>query len=139
MRPGVVGPGGPKRAELVAALASGLSWRDAAELVGVSRQTVGRVAQNDPSFRLEVAQERAARTERVLGALSAVALESVATLRELLSSPNDSVKASACRTALQSLLQFTSAVTLEERLTRVEAALAERNMAPVVPGLKAGQ
>jgi hypothetical protein len=114
-------------------LASGLSWKDSAALAGVSLATVGRVMQHDPSFRLEVARERAARTERVLGSLSAVALEAVECLRALLNSSNDSVRASACRTALEGLLKFNSAVMLEERIAALEAQLAQGSV-PIAPG-----
>lgn len=131
MRAGATGAGGPKREALIAAIASGMSWRDAADLVGVDKTTVAR-RMKEPEFRQAVAQERAARTERVLGALSGVALEAVNCLRELLSSGNDAVRASAVRTALQSLLQFSSAVTLEARIAALERQLGEQADRPVL-------
>ena len=69
-------------------------------MAGISRATLAR-RMRAAAFRSEVAAERAARQERILGVLSAVALEAVATLRELLNSVNETVQATAVRTALE--------------------------------------
>lgn len=137
MNPGATGAGGPKREALIEALASGLSWAEAAQLAGVCKATVSR-RMLEPDFRAAVARARAARQERVLGALSEVALEAVQTLRGLLSSSNDSVRASACKTALESLLKFNASVLFEERLAALEAQVAAGPL-PIAPGPRAPQ
>lgn len=78
----------PAQVKAVAALASGASMTTAAESAGVCRQTVHRWMRDDPEF---VAALNAARTDAVAairGEFRGLATEAVATVRDILGSPN---------------------------------------------------
>jgi hypothetical protein len=67
---------------LVAALAFGASYADAAQVAGVSKATVAR-RMGEPAFRARVLEEREQRTDRVRGVLVDASLRAAESLAEL--------------------------------------------------------
>lgn len=109
------------------ALASGRSVADAARDGGVSERTISRWKQ-DLEFRAEITHIRGTLLDETLGQLVAASADAVATLRSVLGSDeSDAVKVRAARAILASMITVREAVDVEERLTRVEEAIAKRD------------
>jgi hypothetical protein len=111
---------------LALAVATGRDRAGAAKAAGVSEPTVTR-RMRDPDFRARVAELRAAMVDRAVGLLSAAAAAAVAKLATLLKSENERVSLRTAVAILENVVRLKTAAELEERLARVEAALAERH------------
>ena len=107
---------------ILEALASGATPKEAADLAHVSGKTVQRRLQS----RLFTARLEALRAESREGITKAVqggATKAVATLVELLDSPDDSVRLGAARTLLQWTLRLSETTGLAELIDEPEPDL----------------
>ena len=114
-------------AVLCAALLSGLSYEDAAEVSGCSRSTVAR-RMREPGFRARLDQVRAEALARVADRLAAEAIESVSTLASIRSNPNTpaTVQVRAATAILDAALKYRAATELEARISALEGQLKMR-------------
>lgn len=118
-------PSRKREVEIMAALISGLSQRKTSKELGVSLDTVKRVASER---RQEIEQERRERAQTVASELKDRALYAARRLEDLMDSSNDAVAISAVRTALAEGLRWFDAIEMDRRL----AALEERTGLRVV-------
>jgi hypothetical protein len=107
---------------LLAALASGSSVERAAKAAGLSIRTAYRRLA-DPGFAARLAQARDELLLAALGELAVCASEAVATLRELLSAPDDRIRLAAAKSTLEQLLRLRETLTLSQRMATLERAL----------------
>ena len=115
-------------AVLCAALLSGLSYEDAAEVSGCSRSTVAR-RMREPGFRSRLDQIRAEALARATDRLAAEAIESVVTLAAIRSNPGTpaTVQVRAATAILDAALKFRAATELESRISALEGQLRIRS------------
>jgi hypothetical protein len=107
---------------LIAALAAGASVEDAARAAAVSVRTAyRRIA--DPEFAGRLAVARDELLSAALGELVGCATEAVATLRALLSAPDDRIRLAAAKATLEQLLRLRETLTLSQRLAALERSL----------------
>jgi len=106
--------------ELVIALATGSSIREAARLAGFSERTARR-RNADSDFQNRVSAARDELWGAAIGKLADTAAEAVATLRELLSCDDPKVRLGAARAVLAVAPHLREAVEHEKRLTELEA------------------
>src|SRR5215212_7972824 len=97
---------------LIAALAGGVSVRDAATRAGVSESTAYRRLE-DPGFTRHVAEARAEMIARAVGTLADASTAAAATLRKLLDATNEHVRLGACRAILELGAKLREAEELE--------------------------
>jgi hypothetical protein len=107
---------------LLAALASGSSVEQAAQAACVSIRTAYRRLAN-PEFAGRLTQARDELLLAALGELVGCATEAVATLRELLSAPDDRIRLAAAKSTLEQLLRLRETLTLSQRMATLERAL----------------
>lgn len=107
---------------IVAALASGATYPEAAEVARTSARTVRR-RMADEDFARRVSTARAERVAAVTGRLTEVAFEAVDTLREGLSAPRSVDQIRAAHEILVLGLRYRSDHELEGRLAAVEQQL----------------
>lgn len=112
--------------ELIAALAAGKTYEEAAKVAGVSRATVARRMQ-EAAFRREVERVRVEMFESAIGQLSGIASEAVQTLRKLLGGKTPpTVRLGAAKAILDVALKERDAAALEDLLREVEELKAWR-------------
>ena len=104
----------------VLALASGLSWRQAAKQSGMSPRTIAR-RMSLPEFRRQVTERRAALMDEAAGRLTAMTRNATVTLKKLLDSKSDVVRLGAARIILESAVNLRTVVEFEQRLNDLEA------------------
>lgn len=121
---------------LIAALASGKTHTDAAKLAGVSLRTLTRRL-NDPAFRQQVLQARAALIEKATGRLADSATRAADELVELLADESATVRLSAARALLDYAGRFTEANDVHERITALEDAVSHHQ--PALQPMKGGK
>lgn len=105
---------------LVEALASGLPYREAGELAGVTSRTVAR-RMTDPGFVRRVSERRGERVAEVTGQLVSASVDAVRVIREQCldaERPADRLRAASLLLTLG--LKFRHEHELEERLRNVE-------------------
>ncbi len=105
--------------ELIVALATGNSIREAARLAGFSERTARR-RNADDDFRNRISAARDELWGAAIGKLAGVAVEAVETLRELLKSEAPAVRLGAARTVLLASPKLREAIEHEVRLTALE-------------------
>lgn len=108
----------------VAALAAGRTIAAAAREAGISERTLRRRLA-DTGFAAQVHAARARIIEEAVGRLAGAAAGAIETLVRLLTSANEPVVVSAAKGLLDNLLRYRAAHDLDERLTRIEDAVAE--------------
>lgn len=106
---------------LVAALASGMTVKDAAVKAGVSDRTARRRLE-DTEFRRRVADARSALLERAVARLADATTEAADTLRGLLRSESDSVKHAAAKTLFDLTMRGIEMIHINERVAALEQA-----------------
>ena len=118
--------GGRKNADaaLIAALATGATVRDAASDVGVGERTVYRRL-DDPAFRRQVDDARAALIATAVARLGAASTKAVATLEGLLTADSEAVQLGAARAILDAALKWREHQDLTERVAVLEEQLQE--------------
>ncbi len=107
-------------------LARGASVADAARRAGVGERTLRRRLA-DPAYRSGVAAMRADLLNQAAGGIATVAAQSGDVLQELLRTGPPSVRLGAARTALDHVVRLKEASEFEERLLKLEEALAARD------------
>lgn len=120
---GATEPGGRARTVLLASLAAGMTQEQAARAAKISRATLNRRIANDPSFRAELAELRAAMLDSCMGVLSANAAVAAARIVELARSSNEPVALAACRSVIESVMKMRHEIELTERIEALERAL----------------
>jgi hypothetical protein len=118
---------------LLAALAAGASYVDAAKQAGVHERTVRR-RMDDPDFRRQVDQLRGEVVARAVAMLSSASVEAVETLRRLLGSEMDFARLAAARSILELGAKYREAEDLAVRLEVLEQRLAEQQ-----PSMRGGR
>lgn len=110
---------------IAATLASGQSQAHAARTAGVSERTVQR-RMADPEFRARVDDARGDVLGRCLDVLGAGALEAAIVLRQITMDGNEpsTVRVSASRALLGSVLQWRDQIELSARIDQLEQAAA---------------
>ncbi len=109
---------------LIAALAAGMTVRDAAQAAGVGERTAHRRL-DDPAFAAQVRAARAELLSRTVGLLSDASAEAATRLRELLHAEAESVCLGAARSVLELAPKLAEATDLSERISALEQALKE--------------
>ena len=115
--------GGSRRAadfRLVAALASGATYEDAAEAANVSERTVYR-RMSDREFRGRLYDARARYLDTALGTLADASTELVTMLLEMArGAESENVRLGAIRTALEASHRLRESTEIGERLAALE-------------------
>lgn len=117
---------------LIAALASGKTQREAADIAGVSMRTLAR-RQAEPGFRQQVLEARAAMIERATGKLAKATTRAADALLDLLDDESATVRLSAARALLDYAGKYTETTDITERVSRIEALLEAQQPAPPPP------
>jgi hypothetical protein len=121
---GMAGNGNRKGdSALVAALASGMTVKDAAESAGVGERTAHRRLE-DATFRRAVGDARARMVENALGQLADASAEAVTTLRALLKADGETARLGAARSILELGTKLRESVEFEQRIARLEGERA---------------
>lgn len=110
--------------ELIPALATGSSIKDAAKVAGINERTVYRRLK-DSSFVAEVDEVRRIVISQTIGILTEANISAALALRELLNSEADYVKRAAAKDIIELALKMRFEFDLSERLARVEEMLQE--------------
>lgn len=107
-------------AVLVAALAAGMTQRDAAKEGGVAERTVAR-RMSDPTFRQQVVDARAEMLTRAIGTLADASTAATQALRALLDAAEPpSVRLGAARAILELGVKLREHLELEARIAELE-------------------
>jgi hypothetical protein len=105
---------------LAAALASGKTWKQAAEATGFSQSTIARRVK-EPEFRQKVRDFRREMVDEALGKASAALVDSITILHEIsIASPMDAVRVSAAKACIDAQDKLRRHVELEERIAKLE-------------------
>jgi len=115
-----------RKARAVEALGSGLSVTDASEKADVSRKTVYRWLEND-EFKGQVLERQRETLERVSKRISAIALQGLETLSELMQSENETIRLRASSSVLSRFTEILELLRLEKRLEVLEAQVLSKN------------
>ena len=108
---------------LLNALACGATLETAAQKAGMSKATAYRRLK-EPQFQRQLQQTLSDMVKRTAGALTALGLEAVRTLAELLKSPTPAtVRLGAARAVLETGLKVREVADLEPRLAALEEQL----------------
>ena len=108
--------------ELVAALASGSTIREAAQSAGVGERTAYRRLEN-AEFRSRVQEARKAMFDQSLGTVASAGAAAAQTLRAILTASSESVQLGAARSVLELGSRLRENIELEERLSKLEELL----------------
>ena len=112
-------------AALIACLASGANYTEAAKKSGISARTISRRMSN-PEFQEKVSDTRRSALIRAVGAISTAASRAVLTLNELLGAKHPpSIRLAAARAVLENVVRLTQHADLDHRLAALEATAAE--------------
>ena len=122
---------------LAAALASGKTWRQAAELTGFSQSTISRRTK-ELSFREKVSGFRRVMVEEALGLASAALTDSITVLHDIaIAGPNEAVRVTAAKACIDAADKMRRHIDLEERIARLEEAARESGDEAWDPGTAA--
>jgi hypothetical protein len=111
---------GTKREKAAAALAAGLSNRQAARKLNIPVRTLARWRSEDPAFRVRVAELRTALLEGAAGALVARGRKAARALADLLASADEKVRLSASVKVLDMAARLSEVIELRGRLDELE-------------------
>ena len=109
---------------LVAALAAGLSVREAAVAAGMAERTAYRRLA-DPGFKAAVSAARGAMLDRAVGKLAETSTHAADCLAALLTSDDDRVRLAAARSILELGPKLREATELADRVAAAETALRD--------------
>jgi len=109
----------------IEALGVGLSVIEASERSKVSRATVYRWLEND-DFRGQVQRRQSEVLERVSRRLSALSLQSLETLSDLMTSDDENIRLRASSSVLSRFTEILELLRLEKRLEVLEAQVLEK-------------
>ena len=112
---------------LMLALACGATVEAAASKVGLSARTVYRYL-DKPAFRRQLQAFRADMVNRATGMLSAASMEAVKTLLGLMQGNTTAAsRLGAARAVLEMGIKLRQSTELEERMTKIEERLLQRD------------
>lgn len=116
-------------ATLLAALAAGQSYEDAAEAAGVSKRTARR-RMTEPAFRAEVDALRSDMLARAVGRMAGLVDEAAETLRDVMRDPDApaGARVSAARAVLQLGADLRERLELAERVQALEVTIVRKDM-----------
>ena len=99
--------GRPRKGDdrLISALAGGATIRDAAKSAGIGERTAHRRLA-DPTFRVRVAHTRHKMLDETVGRIAAAGSQAADTLRDLLTSPDESIRLRAAVALLKPACQM---------------------------------
>lgn len=106
---------------LALAIAAGLTVTEAAKRAKVGERTLYRRLQ-EPEFKQQVSEIRAAMVAQVSGQLVDAGTEAVRTLRSLLTAESESVRLAASKAVLELGAKFRESTELEDRISALEEA-----------------
>jgi len=115
-----------RKSKAIEALGFGLSVIDASEKADVSRKTVYRWLDDD-DFKNAVLERQTETLERVSKRLSALALQGLETLSELMESENETIRLRASSSVLSRFTEILELLRLEKRLEVLEAQALGKN------------
>lgn len=115
-----------RKARVIEALGAGLSVTDASEKADVSRKTVYRWLDDD-DFKSQVLERQNETLERVSKRLSALALQGLETLSELMTSDDESIRLRASSSVLSRFTEILELLRLEKRLEVLETEVLAKN------------
>jgi hypothetical protein len=113
---------------IVAALAAGMAYGEAAAAAGTSERTVRR-RMSDPSFATEVSRRRGEQVSVLAGRLLGASHEAIEVLRGCMDAESDAIRLRAAQMVLSLGTQLRHSQEFEERLSALEA-----NVQPGVAG-----
>ena len=90
-----------KKAQAVELLLCGMSDREIAREIGMSRETVNRWRNHDADFRQVLRERRVGMTRVSQGEIWGLTKKAVATVRELMDSESDHIRLGAAKTVLR--------------------------------------
>jgi len=109
-----------RKSRAIEALGVGLSVTDASERADVSRKTIYRWLELE-DFKSAVLERQIITLERVSKRLSALALQGLETLSELMQSENETIRLRASSSVLSRFTEIIELLRLEERVEKLEA------------------
>jgi len=115
-----------RKSKAIEALGFGLSVIDASEKADVSRKTIYRWLDDD-DFKNAVLERQTETLERVSKRLSALALQGLETLSELMESENETIRLRASSSVLSRFTEILELLRLEKRLEVLEAQALGKN------------
>lgn len=121
---GSVSKGG-RDADLVAALAKGLTIAAAAKEVGISERTAYRKLESS-EFRALVFRAKWENASQAFGVLASITPAAAIALGHLLKSGNEGIRLGAARTVLAEITRFGATMDLDERMRALEERMSER-------------
>jgi len=108
-----------RKSKAIEALGFGLSVADASDKAGVTRKTVYRWLELE-DFESSVLERQKCTLERVSKRLSALALQGLETLSELMQSENETIRLRASSAVLSRFTEILELLRLEKRLEVLE-------------------
>jgi transposase len=114
-----------RKSKAIEALGHGLSVTDASEKAGVTRKTVYRWLEDD-DFQGAVLERQNEVLERVSRRLSALALQGLDTLSELMNSDDESIRLRASSSVLSRFTEILELLRLEKRIEVLEGQVSDK-------------
>lgn len=115
-----------KQEQVILALASGSTTKNAAAATNTGTRTIDRWLQ-DANFRKRIAIVRGELFGQSVGVLIAIASRAAAKLGLLLDARDDKIKLGAARAVLELATKLRESVELETRLTNLEQMMIRKN------------
>jgi len=115
-----------RKSKAIEALGFGLSVTDASNKAGVTRKTVYRWLDDD-EFKGQVLERQNSVLERVSRRLSALSLQSLEVLSELLKSENENIRLKASSAVLSRFTEILEMLRLEKRIEVLEREITGKN------------
>ena len=114
-----------KKEKVIEALGYGLSITDASKKGAVTRKTVYRWL-DDEGFRNSVLERQNQVLERVSRRLSALSLQSLEVLSELMTSENENIRLKASSAVLSRFTEILELLRLEKRIEVLEGQVSDK-------------
>ena len=113
----------PSQAAAIPHIITSRSTTEAARLADVSRSTLHRWMR-DPDFRDALEDVRREAAELARNQMGGLLLKAIATLSDVMDSPNDSARTDAARTTVYAFLKGEEYKNIEQSLERLDRAVA---------------
>lgn len=107
-------------------LGAGYTYRQTAELAGVSESSLYRRNRDDAGFRRQVEQARASHLRRATDRLGALTWKAIERLEALLEDESTSVQIRAVAQVLQNARAYAEVVEIQQRVAEIEELLGDR-------------
>ena len=113
----------PRQAAAIPHIITARSTTEAAELADVNRTTLYRWMA-DPDFRDALEDVRREAADLARTQMSGLLVKAIATLSDVMDSPNDRARTDAARTAVYAILKAEEYKNIEQSLERLDRAIA---------------